>query len=119
MPFQKVRSSLAIEPGDRVIIFDDVGFTGRTRRAVIQLVEKTGASVHSIVNIIEKFYGESRETISNAKAILGIGGFEPETEKTCSIAITELLMERLDSPKILHGVKYDSARALASIHSSQ
>ena len=109
----------AIEPGDRVIIFDDVGFTGRTRRAVIQLVEKAGANVHSIVNVIEKFYGESRETISKARAILGIGGFDPETEKTCSITITELFMERLDSPKILHGVKYDSARALASIHSSQ
>jgi len=109
----------AIGPRDRVIIFDDVGFTGRTRRAVAQLVEKTGAKITSIVNVIEKFYGESRETVPNARAILGIGGFQPEDEKRCSIEITELFMEGLGSPKTLRGVRYDSSRALSSIRPSQ
>jgi hypothetical protein len=69
--------------------------------------------------VIEKFYGESRETVANAKAILGIGGFQPESENTCSITITELFMERLGSPRTLRGVRYDSSRALSSIRPSQ
>jgi adenine/guanine phosphoribosyltransferase-like PRPP-binding protein len=105
----------AIGPDDHVIIFDDVGFTGRTRRAVVQLVEKTGAKVTSIVNVIEKFYGEQRDAPVNARAILGIGGFEPQGDKSCSIKIIELFMERLGSPTVLHGVRYEPGRSLATI----
>jgi len=104
-----------IGPNDRVIIFDDVGFTGRTRKAVVQLVEKTGAKVSSIVNVIEKFYGESRDVDINARAILGIAGFQPEGQNTCSITVTELFMDRLGSPRIIRGVKYAPERSLSSI----
>ena len=109
----------AIRPDDRVIIFDDVGFTGRTRKAVVQLVEKVGASVSSIVNVVEKFYGGPRETVANARAILGIGAFQPEGEKSCSITITELFMERLESSRVIHGVRYESGRSLSSVRTWQ
>jgi len=71
------------------------------------------------VNVIEKFYGEPRETVAHARSILGIGGFQPEDEKSCSITITELFMERLDPPKVVHGVRYERGRSLSSVPSSQ
>jgi adenine/guanine phosphoribosyltransferase-like PRPP-binding protein len=108
----------AISPYDRVILFDDVGFTGRTRRAIVQLVEKTGARISSIVNVIEKFYGEPRDRVANAQAILGMGGFQPEGPRECSITITELFMERLESPKVVHGVRYEPERSLSSVGAS-
>jgi adenine/guanine phosphoribosyltransferase-like PRPP-binding protein len=109
----------AIGPDDRVIIFDDVGFTGKTRKAVVQLVEKTGARISSIVNVIEKFYGEPRDTVANARAILGIGGFQPKGQRECSVTITELFMERLKSPKIVDGIRYEPGRSLSSISALQ
>ncbi len=105
----------AIAQDDRVLIFDDVGFTGRTRKAVVQLVEKAGARVSAIVNVVEKAYGEPRSVAVNARAILGISGFEPASQKTCNLTINELLMERLESPRIVHGVAYEPRRALSSI----
>jgi adenine/guanine phosphoribosyltransferase-like PRPP-binding protein len=109
----------AIGPDDRVIIFDDVGFTGKTRKAVVQLVEKTGARISSIVNVIEKFYGGPREMVANARAILGIGEFQPKGQKDCSVTITELFMERLESPKTVNGVRYEPGRSLSSISALQ
>jgi len=109
----------AIGPEDRVIVFDDVGFTGRTRRAVVQLVEKTGAKVSSIVNVIEKFYGGPREVVPNARAILGIEGFQPENGRLCSITIPELFLERLESPIVVHGVTYEPTRSLSTVRPPQ
>jgi adenine/guanine phosphoribosyltransferase-like PRPP-binding protein len=109
----------AITPEDRVIIFDDVGFTGKTRKAVVQLVEKTGAKISSIVNVIEKFYGEPRETVANARAILGIGGFQPKSQRKCNVTITELFLERLKTPKTVDGIRYEPGRSLSSISTLQ
>ena len=109
----------AMTPEDHVIIFDDVGFTGRTRTACVQLIEKVGAKVSAIVNVVEKSYGEPRNVTVNSRAILGITGFEPETEKTCRLKINELLMERLDSPRIVSGVKYEPKRSLSTLRSQQ
>ena len=109
----------AIGPDDRVIIFDDVGFTGKTRKAVVQLVEKTGARISSIVNVIEKFYGEPRDTVANARAILGIGGFQPKGQRECSVTITELFMEPLKSPKTVDGIRYEPGRSLSSVSTLQ
>jgi adenine/guanine phosphoribosyltransferase-like PRPP-binding protein len=105
----------AITPQDRVIIFDDVGFTGRTRNACVQLIEKQGAKVSAIVNVIEKAYGEERNVTVNSKAVLGIAGFEPETATTCKLRINELLLERLESPRIVSGVKYEPKRSLSTV----
>ena len=102
---------------DRVIIFDDVGFTGRTRSACIQLIEKIGAKVDAIVNVVEKVYGEPRNVDISSRAILGITGFEPETNTTCRLAINELLMERLSTPRVVHGVKYEPKRSLSTVRS--
>ncbi len=110
-------SSVAV--GDRVIIFDDIGFTGRTRNACIQLIEKAGAKVSAIVNVVEKSYGEQRNVTVNSKAILGITGFEPESDKTCRLKINELLMERLQSPRIISGVKYEPKRSLSTLRTQQ
>ena len=100
---------------DRVVIFDDVGFTGRTRNACIQLIEKVGANVSAIVNVVEKSYGEPRNVSVNSKAILGITGFEPETDKTCRLKINELLLEPLKTPRIVGGVNYAPKRSLSSL----
>ena len=100
---------------DRVVIFDDVGFTGRTRNACIQLIEKVGANVSAIVNVVEKSYGEPRNVTVNSKAILGITGFEPETDKTCRLKINELLLEPLKTPRIVGGVNYAPKRSLSSL----
>ena len=105
----------SIVEGDNVIIFDDVGFTGRTRNACIQLVEKTGAKVSAVVNVIEKSYGTQNDFQINGMAILGIRGFEPETAKRCKLKINELLTERLDPPRIVHGVSYEPNRSLSSL----
>ncbi|MGA8904471.1 MAG: phosphoribosyltransferase family protein [Candidatus Bathyarchaeia archaeon] len=105
----------SITAEDRVVIFDDVGFTGRTRNACIQLIEKQGAKVSAIVNVIEKAYGEQRNVTVKSKAILGITGFEPETDTTCRLKINELLLERLETPRIVRGVKYEPKRLLSTL----
>jgi len=105
----------AIVPGDRVIIFDDVGFTGRTRNACVQLVEKVGAKVSAIVNVVEKSYGETRNVEVDSRAILRITGFERESERTCKLEVTELLMERLQTPRIVGGVRYEPKRSLSTL----
>ena len=105
----------SILEGDRVILFDDVGFTGRTRNACIQLVEKAGAKVSAIVNVIEKSYGKPRDVGVKAMTILGIRGFEQETETTCTLTIDELLTKRLDPPSIVRGVSYESNRSLSAL----
>jgi len=109
----------AINPEDRIVIFDDVGFTGRTRNACIKLVEKIGAKVYAIVNVIEKAYGEPRSIEVDSKAILRISGFEADSQKTCKIVLTELLMERLETPKIVSGVAFEPRRALSSLRTEQ
>jgi len=105
----------SIVEDDSVIIFDDVGFTGKTRNACIQLVEKAGAKVSAVVNVIEKLYGAQREVGVRGMAILGLSGFKPETAATCKLTINELLMERLDPPRIVDGVRYESHRSLSSV----
>jgi adenine/guanine phosphoribosyltransferase-like PRPP-binding protein len=109
----------SIGPDDRVIIFDDVGFTGRTRNACIQLVEKVGAKVSAIVNVVEKSYGEPRNVTIDSKAVLGIAGFEPETDHTCTIRLNELLLERLDSPRLVHSVKFEPNRSLSTVRGQE
>lgn len=109
----------AIAADDRVIIFDDVGFTGRTRNACHQLVEKLGAKVSAIVNVVEKAYGEKRDVEINSRAILGISGFEPTGEKKCDLMINELLLERLKTPRTVHDVKYEPKRALSTLRVQQ
>jgi len=105
----------SISEGDRVVIFDDVGFTGKTRNACIQLVEKAGAKVSAIVNVIEKSYGAPVSVTVTHMAILGIRGFEPESSTTCKLIIDEFLTERLDTPKIVQGVSYEPNRSLSTL----
>lgn len=102
----------AITREDSVVIFDDIGFTGNTRIACVQLVEKVGAKVSAIVNVIEKSYGGPRVDVKG-NAILGLRGFEPETANSCKLIIDELLMERLDPARIVRGVSYESQRSLS------
>jgi len=51
----------------------------------------------------------------DSKALLGITGFKPINDDTCDLAINELLMERLSTPRIVHGVAYQPKRTLSSI----
>jgi adenine/guanine phosphoribosyltransferase-like PRPP-binding protein len=109
----------ALVAGDRVILFDDVGFTGRTRNACVQLIEKSGGKVASIVNVVEKAYGEQRELELKSRAILGISGFKPTGDNSCDLMINEILMESLEEPKVVHGVKYESTRSLSTLRTPQ
>jgi len=43
----------AIEPGQRVLIVDDLLATGGTARAVVDLVKRLGGSVHAVAFLIE------------------------------------------------------------------
>ena len=104
----------AISSKDQVLIFDDVGFTGRTRKACVELIESLGAKVSGIVNIIEKSYGETDVPVKS-RAILGIQGFKPENDSTCSLILNQLLMKRLDTPRTIRGVHYEPKRSLSTL----
>ena len=54
----------AIEPGDRVVLIDDLLATGGTARAAIHLVEKVGGKVECCAFIIELLDLKGRETLS-------------------------------------------------------
>jgi len=105
----------SISPNDRVIIFDDVGFTGRTRNACVQLIERQGAKVEAVVNVIEKSYGERRSVSVQSRAVLGISGYEPQGPDTCNIEVDELMLERLETPRIISGVRYEASRSLLTV----
>lgn len=55
----------AIEPGQRVIIVDDLLATGGTALATAQLVEKLGGEVVGIVFVIELEYLEGRKLLQD------------------------------------------------------
>ena len=104
----------AISSKDQVLIFDDVGFTGRTRKACVELIESLGAKVSGIVNIIEKSYGETDVPVKS-RAILGVQGFKAENDSTCSLILNQLLMKRLDTPRTIRGVHYEPKRSLSTL----
>jgi adenine phosphoribosyltransferase len=54
----------AFEPGDRVLIVDDVLATGGTARAACQLVERTGADVAGLGFVIELAFLKGRDKIA-------------------------------------------------------
>jgi adenine phosphoribosyltransferase len=55
----------AIQPGDKVLIHDDLLATGGTMNAVCQLIEKLGGEVVQISFIIELSFLKGREKLSN------------------------------------------------------
>jgi len=55
----------ALEPGQRVVITDDLLATGGTIKTCIDLVEQTGARVAGIVFLIELTYLPGREALKD------------------------------------------------------
>jgi adenine phosphoribosyltransferase len=55
----------AIEPGDRVLVVDDLVATGGTARATAQLIEKLGGQVVGMGFIIELMFLEPRKRLSS------------------------------------------------------
>ena len=53
----------ALEPGDRVLLVDDVLATGGTARATVDLVEKSGATVHAVAMLMELGFLPGRTTL--------------------------------------------------------
>jgi len=104
----------SITSKDQVLIFDDVGFTGRTRKACVELIESIGAKISGIVNIIEKSYGDTDLPVRSA-AILGVQGFKPESDSTCTLILNQLLMKHLDTPRMISGVHYEPQRSLSNL----
>ncbi len=59
----------AIEPGQSVVIVDDLLATGGTARAVAELVEKAGGKVAALVFLIELDFLKGREKLSGYEII--------------------------------------------------
>jgi adenine phosphoribosyltransferase len=55
----------AIQPGERVLIVDDVLATGGTARATVELVEAAGGTVHGIAVLMELSFLPGRETVGD------------------------------------------------------
>ena len=55
----------ALDPGDRVLVVDDVLATGGTARATAQLVELAGASVHGLAMLLELSFLPGRESVGD------------------------------------------------------
>ena len=62
----------AIEPGQRVLIVDDLLATGGTARATVDLVRKLGGEVHGVAVLIElaELKGRDRLPGENVRAVL-------------------------------------------------
>ncbi len=55
----------ALEPGERVLVVDDVLATGGTARATAELVEQSGATVHGLAMLLELSFLPGREAIGD------------------------------------------------------
>jgi adenine phosphoribosyltransferase len=55
----------SIQPGERVLIVDDVLATGGTARATAELVERLGGKVMGIACLIELSFLDGRKTVQN------------------------------------------------------
>lgn len=55
----------ALEPGERVLVVDDVLATGGTARATARLIEGAGASVHAVAVLMELSFLPGRETVGD------------------------------------------------------
>ena len=55
----------ALQPGDRVLLVDDVLATGGTARATMDLVAQCGASVHGIVMLMELGFLDGRDALGD------------------------------------------------------
>jgi adenine phosphoribosyltransferase len=62
----------AIEPGQRILLIDDLLATGGTIKANIELVEKLGGKVVGVGFLIELGYLQGRETIGNKCEIFSL-----------------------------------------------
>ena len=87
----------------------------QTSSACVQLIEKAGAKVSAVVNFIEKPNGARKQFAGRGRAVLGTSGLEPDTPKTCKLAVNELLKERLDPPGIMYALSYEAHRSLSSV----
>jgi adenine phosphoribosyltransferase len=59
----------AVEPGDRVVIVDDVLATGGTAAATIRLVEKLGGTVIGLAFVIELGFLEGRKKLDGYEVL--------------------------------------------------
>src|SRR5262249_35614045 len=55
----------AVQPGDRVLLVDDVLATGGTARATMDLVEKCGATVHGVAMLMELSFLPGRQALGD------------------------------------------------------
>ncbi|MFG2090748.1 MULTISPECIES: adenine phosphoribosyltransferase [unclassified Spirillospora] len=55
----------ALEPGDRVLIVDDVLATGGTARAAAELVRRSGAEVAGLTVLLELSFLDGRDKLGN------------------------------------------------------
>jgi adenine phosphoribosyltransferase len=59
----------AVEPGDRVVIVDDVLATGGTAAATVRLVEKLGGTVSGLAFVIELEFLKGRQKLEDLDVV--------------------------------------------------
>ena len=59
----------AVQPGQRVLIVDDVLATGGTASAAVRLIRKLGAAVVGVQVLIELTYLDGRQRLSDVKLV--------------------------------------------------
>jgi len=55
----------ALEPGERVLLVDDVLATGGTARATVELVEQSGATAHGLAVLMELSFLPGRDAVGS------------------------------------------------------
>lgn len=66
---------------------------------------------------INRFLSESTQI---SESLVAVDRYQqPETDRTCRLKISELLMEKLQSPRIISGVKYEPNRSLSTLRGQQ